>query len=86
MLDAESKGLPVLKQVMYPRPAGFLTLIGQYQACLARNQPAIRYLHDMTLAYKDNVEGERTTHKTFLQGMENKMAGINMESVVGIDA
>ncbi|RYH15731.1 hypothetical protein EON65_31290 [archaeon] len=71
---------------MYPRPVGFLTLIDLYKQSLAQHKPAIQLLHDMTLVYKDRVKGHRTTHNSFIQGIDMGMSmGIDMSIGIGMD-
>lgn len=58
---AEEKKLPVLKHVLYPRPAGF-------QLCLSEARRRSAVLHDITIAYKDFEDGKRTSDLDLVKG------------------
>lgn len=61
IIVAEEKKLPVLKHVLYPRPAGF-------QLCLSEARRRSAVLHDITIAYKDFEDGKRTSDLDLVKG------------------
>ena len=81
-LDASENNLPQMKYVLYPKPAGLLTCLATLRdvAIIRKRRSSNSILnksevdnpmiiHDLTIAYKDAIDGVRTTDKRVFAGM-----------------
>jgi 1-acyl-sn-glycerol-3-phosphate acyltransferase len=70
---ARERGLPEYRYVMYPKPTGFMTCaeaVRDFRASLGSGEGAGEgcYVHDLTMAFKDYLPGERPNEKSLLLG------------------